>query len=145
MSSWPHIRTLELADTRVNPPAITLRGLFAALRLCPDLHTLQIYLDAVNIDIDPEAELFQHTSLRELDICDSNVEDPKAVAYIIFSMLPCISSIISHRRLSSRRRLVWDEVKKELDSLRSSVMVQQEKDLCSGYTRVRALPWDASA
>ncbi|OJA20588.1 hypothetical protein AZE42_05379 [Rhizopogon vesiculosus] len=144
MSSWPHIRSLKLADTRVNPPAITFRGLFAALRLCPNLLNLQIYLDAVNIDIDPEAELFQHTSLRELDICNSNVEDPKAVAYIIFSMFPCISSIISP--LSSNRRIsAWDEVKKELKSLRSSVMVQQGKDLCSGYTRARVLPWDASA
>jgi hypothetical protein len=35
-------------------------GLFAALCLCPDLFDLQVYLDVVNIDIDPNVELFQH-------------------------------------------------------------------------------------
>jgi hypothetical protein len=50
-------------------------------------------MDAVNIDIDPEAESFQHTSLRILDVCGSRVEDPEAVARIIFSMLPSIQKI----------------------------------------------------
>ncbi|KAG1733809.1 hypothetical protein EDB19DRAFT_1191312 [Suillus lakei] len=66
-SSWPHLRTLEIAGLQV-PPAVTFRGLFAALRLCPHLHRLEIFMDAVNIDIDPEAESFQHAALQSLDM-----------------------------------------------------------------------------
>jgi hypothetical protein len=74
MSSWLHIRCLDLRDSRLYlQSTITFRGLFAALRLCPHLCTLWLSMDAVNIDIDLEAESFQH---------------PEVVARIIFSMLP---------------------------------------------------------
>jgi hypothetical protein len=50
-------------------------------------------MDAVNIDIVPTAESFQYTSLRVLDICTSRINNPQAVARIIFSMLPLIRSV----------------------------------------------------
>ncbi|OJA11448.1 hypothetical protein AZE42_08842 [Rhizopogon vesiculosus] len=92
MSSWPHIRHLELGNPCLahGLATVTFRGLFAALRRCPHLHTLALPIDAVNIDVDPEVESFQHTSLRYLDVSDSDVTDPEAVARIIFSMLPYI-------------------------------------------------------
>jgi hypothetical protein len=110
MSNWPQIRSLELIDPRRGLPTATFRGLFAALRLCPHLHNLRIYIDAVNIDIDPEAQSFQHTSLRTLNVGSSRVEDPGAVARIIFSMLPCVSEV-GHRGSS-----LWDEVNRQLAS-----------------------------
>ncbi|KAG1851825.1 hypothetical protein C8R48DRAFT_725648 [Suillus tomentosus] len=39
MSSWPHIRTLEINDSALSSK-VTLHGLFTALGLCPQLHTL---------------------------------------------------------------------------------------------------------
>jgi len=50
-------------------------------------------MDAVNVDIDPSAESFQHTSLRSLDVCNLPIGDPETVARIIFSALPCIDGI----------------------------------------------------
>jgi hypothetical protein len=114
MSSWPHIYDLSLSNTHL----VTFRGLFAALRLRPRLHSLATDIDAVNIDIDPEIESFQHTSLQRLDVGSSHVGDPVAVARIIFMMLPCIRCVI---RDSNRPE--WDEVNRQLDSLRLSVVV----------------------
>jgi hypothetical protein len=94
MSSWEHICHLQLEDSCfLIPPTVTFRGLFEALHLRPHLHTLGVSMDAVNIDIVPTAESFQHTSLRVLDICTSRINNPQAVARIIFSMLPLIRSV----------------------------------------------------
>jgi len=97
MSSWPHIRNLELMDRRdldYRPLyLVTFRGLFAALRMCPHLNTLQISMDARKIDIDVEAEPFQHASLQNFIVCDSYIQDPYTVARIIFSMFPSINVI----------------------------------------------------
>ncbi|KAG2750219.1 hypothetical protein P692DRAFT_20873173 [Suillus brevipes Sb2] len=125
MSNWPHIRSLELVDSQMLPE-ITFRGLFTALRLCPHLHTLRILMDAVNIDIDPAAETFQHTTLQKLDLIQSDVADAEAVARIIFSVLPCINQILTRRdhwddRLVFQKE--WDEVNRRLDYLKSSAVV----------------------
>ncbi|KAG1727398.1 hypothetical protein EDB19DRAFT_1643054 [Suillus lakei] len=94
ISSWPRIRSLKLEDTHHG--TVTHRGLFAALRRCPHLHTLFISLNAVNVDIDPSAESFQHTTLRQLGLKTlSRVTDAEAVARIIFSMLPCVDEVIT--------------------------------------------------
>ncbi|KAG1807545.1 hypothetical protein EV424DRAFT_1576279 [Suillus variegatus] len=55
MSSWPHIRTLVIDDSAFSSE-VTLRGLFTALGLCPQLHTLQLPIKIATIDIDPDAE-----------------------------------------------------------------------------------------
>lgn len=114
MSSWPHICSLILVDLHPGSPTITPRGLFEALRLTPHLHTLQILVDAVNIDIDPNTESFQHTSLKEFGVCASRVQDPEAVARIIFSMLPCVYRVDYH--WDSGNASMWEEVNQHLKS-----------------------------
>ncbi|KAG0703079.1 hypothetical protein DFH29DRAFT_465439 [Suillus ampliporus] len=114
MSSWPHLHRMVLLDDQSRPPTVTFRGLFAALKLCPSLDTLQLLIDAVNIDIDPKAESFRHTSLKCLDVGFSDVADADAVARIIFTMLPCVE--ISYPTDSE----VWKEVDLQLESFRLS-------------------------
>jgi hypothetical protein len=108
------LEAMSLSNTHL----VTFRGLFAALRLRPRLHALAANIDAVNIDIDPEVESFQHTSLQTLNVGSSHVGDPVAVSRIIFMMLPCIRRVIRYCN-----RLEWDEVNRQLDSLRLSVVV----------------------
>ncbi|KAG2119628.1 uncharacterized protein F5147DRAFT_832332 [Suillus discolor] len=122
MSSWPHIRSLELVDSQM-PPTVTFRGLFAALRLCPHLHTLHILMDTVNIDIDPAAESFQHTTLQKLDLCQSDIKDAETVARIIYSVLPCIDRIPTQRVCWAAPVAFykeWAEVNKHLGYLKFS-------------------------
>jgi len=114
VSSWPHIEVLNFENRRQS--AVTFRGLFAALRLCPRLHTLRIWMDAANIDIDPEAESFQHQSLRALDFTWSNIGDAKAVAVIIASMLPSVSKV-THMIDDGR----WEDVNLYLQSFHLSL------------------------
>ncbi|KAG2342840.1 hypothetical protein BDR05DRAFT_963637 [Suillus weaverae] len=111
MSSWRHIRYTTLAN---RPPTITFRGSFDGLRLCPHLDSLQLHVDAVNIDIDPETESIQHTSLQKFNVGFSNVEDVKAAARIIFSMLPGVEQV---RHADENE---WDKVNKHLEDLKSS-------------------------
>jgi hypothetical protein len=127
MSSWPHIQALHLVDLRSDQPSLTFRGLFAALRLCPHLHTLQVLVDAVNIDIDPNTESFQHTSLQELCLGSSPIEDPEVVARIISSVLPCVSQVTYHLNSRSEFKLAWDEVNTQLESLAVLDAVSQEQ------------------
>jgi hypothetical protein len=93
-SSWPHIESLILESICGGEPTVTFRGLFAALRLCPHLHTLGVLMDAANIDINSKAESFQHSSLQKLHLGDSRVGNAEAVALIIFSMLPHVGEVM---------------------------------------------------
>jgi hypothetical protein len=115
MTSWPHIRSLSLLDLH---NSITFRGLFTALRLCPNLHDLQVSVDVRNIDIEPEAESFQHTSLRTLVVGSSELENVnvEAVAQIIFSMLPAVDQVMC---ASGGVPRLWSSVNKRLEFLRS--------------------------
>ncbi|KAJ8594789.1 hypothetical protein M405DRAFT_450247 [Rhizopogon salebrosus TDB-379] len=117
MSSWPHIEHLQLDDSECDDfttNTVTFRGLFAGLRLCPHLHTLQVSMDAANIDVDPKAELFQHPTLHTLDLGLSRVRDAEVVASIIFLALP-LTSQVEYRKYSDNG-LVWKEVNKHLQS-----------------------------
>ncbi|KAG1744544.1 uncharacterized protein EDB91DRAFT_189270 [Suillus paluster] len=120
ISSWPHIRQLQLGSNPdlYPPPVVTFRGLFAALRLCPQLETLRILIDVDDIDIDPEAESYQHTSLTSLNLCLSHHEDAdaEAVARIIFFMLPGIEQV----GLGADWEDGWHEVNRHLECLKSS-------------------------
>lgn len=113
ISSWPQLRSLSLYDPRHLPPKVTFRGLFAALRRCPQLRALHVDLDVVNIDIDPKAESFQHTSLINLGVCDSPAADTEAIARIIFAMLPNV-------RLAN----TWSDINTHLESLKASSNLQ---------------------
>ncbi|KAG1733807.1 hypothetical protein EDB19DRAFT_1729676 [Suillus lakei] len=121
-SSWPHIRSLKLEDPHLRPPSITFCGLFTALRQSPHLHTLHVLMDAVHIDIDPQAESFQHTSLRTLDVRSSHIADREAVAHIISSMLPSVESVI-YGYSGHHIRYAWQEVNKRLKSFKSSAVL----------------------
>ncbi|KAG1733792.1 hypothetical protein EDB19DRAFT_2026649 [Suillus lakei] len=118
MSSWPHIRSLSLVDWYLCPPTVTFSGLFAALRLCPHLQDLEVSVDARNIDIEPEAESFQHTSLQNLTVGLSELEsaDAEAVARIIFFMLPAIDRVMCG---SSGVPRLWKYVNRHLEFLRN--------------------------
>lgn len=123
MSSWPHIRSLELTDLHrdLHPrsPAVTFRGLFTALRLCPHLQKLRIPIDTEHFDIDPTTESFQHTSLQSLDLDSPDVVDVEAVARTIFSMLPGIHQV--NQILGGRHCWKnWQKVNKRLETFKSS-------------------------
>ncbi|KAG1777978.1 hypothetical protein EV702DRAFT_205118 [Suillus placidus] len=122
LSSWPHIRSLKLEDPCLRPATITFCGLFTALHQSPHLHTLHVLIDALNIDIGPQAESFQHTSLQTLDVRSSHIADREAVAYILFSMLPSVESVI-YGSSGRHIRYAWQEVNRRLQSLKSSAVL----------------------
>ncbi|KIK34440.1 hypothetical protein CY34DRAFT_17720 [Suillus luteus UH-Slu-Lm8-n1] len=141
MTSWPHIRFLSLVSPHFYTPTITFRGLFTALHQCPRLHTLDISLDTVNIDIDHTDESFQHASLQELILATSRISDAEAVARIVFSVFPSVDQVSPgfkrptrgcievQRRRERFSRTLWDSGRRtrgcidaqiHLDSLRAS-------------------------
>ncbi|KAG2137851.1 uncharacterized protein EDB93DRAFT_752308 [Suillus bovinus] len=119
MSSWPHIHSLSLVNWHLYPTTLTFRGLFAALRLCPNLQDLQVSIDARNIDIEPEAESFQHTSLKNLIVgsCELEAVDVEAVARIVFCMLPAVDQVMC---ASGSVPQLWHKVNRHLEFLRRS-------------------------
>lgn len=113
MSSWPQIRSLSLSDPHRRPPQVTFRGLFAALSQYLHLHALHVEIDAANIDIDPKAESFQHTSLKSIGYYSSPAANAEAVARIIFIMLPNVQLADT-----------WGDVNTHLQSLKASSSLQ---------------------
>ncbi|KAG1813454.1 hypothetical protein EV424DRAFT_1349037 [Suillus variegatus] len=118
MSSWPHIQKLEFIDPQA-VPTVTFHGLFTVLHRCPRLHTLDIPLDAVNIDVDPTAEPFLHTSLQNLNLTSSALSDAEAVARIIFSVLPSVDLISGYGCPSD----IFLKIQKHLESFRASAVL----------------------
>ncbi|KAG2085195.1 uncharacterized protein F5147DRAFT_794233 [Suillus discolor] len=117
MSSWPHIRTLEInyLDDHLSSSEVSLRGLFAAVSLCPQLHTLRVPINIAAIDVDPDSEPIQHTSLRslELETSETEIADAETLARIISGWLPCVDQVLS---IDKR----WDKFNKHLKSLRAA-------------------------
>ncbi|OJA11047.1 hypothetical protein AZE42_07187 [Rhizopogon vesiculosus] len=120
VSSWPRIESLELLDQE-EISSVTFHGLFAALLLCPRLHTLQVSMDAANIDIDPKAESFQHPSLQKLHLCSSPVTDAETVAFIIFSRLPRVSEV-EYDEYFDASLPVWRQVSRHHRSLKQNAI-----------------------
>ncbi|KAG2082842.1 uncharacterized protein F5147DRAFT_783158 [Suillus discolor] len=118
MTTWPHIHSFQLMNWYPSPATLTFRGLFAALRLCPQLQDLQVSIDARNIDIEPEVESFQHTSLNNLIIDSRELEtvNVEAVARIIYYMLPAVSQVVCSNGGVPQ---LWYDVNKHLDMLRN--------------------------
>ncbi|KAG1813457.1 hypothetical protein EV424DRAFT_1557555 [Suillus variegatus] len=118
MSTWPHIHSFQLMNWHPSPATVTFRGLFAALRLCPHLQDLQVSVDARNIDIEPEVESFQHTSLNNLiiDSCELEAVNVEGVARIIYSMLPAVGQVMCSNGGVPR---LWYNVNMHLDLLRN--------------------------
>ncbi|KAG1778347.1 hypothetical protein EV702DRAFT_1278054 [Suillus placidus] len=122
ISTWPHIRTLEIEDSGLRSSPVTFRALFTALRLRPQLHSLRVAISTVNInDIDTNAEPIQHSSLETLQLETSEflVADPEAVARIIFTWFPCINYVFGSTDDREDRR---DEVNKHLRSLKAAAL-----------------------
>jgi hypothetical protein len=84
VSGCPQLHTLSLYDIRHLSTRVPFRGLFAALRRCPQLRALNVELDVVKIDIDPNIE----SSLITFGVRDSPAADAEAIARIIFAMPP---------------------------------------------------------
>jgi hypothetical protein len=57
---------------------------------------MYLAMDAVSIDIDPEAEQFQHTSLKSLYLLSSPIEDAKVVARVVSLMFPCVDEVVAN-------------------------------------------------
>lgn len=119
MSTWPHLRNLEIKDSRLRPSPVTFRGLFTALRLCPQLLELRISIDTANIDIDPNTEPIQYNSLRilELDPSEFVIANPEALARIILAWLPCVDRVSASAFARN-----WDKVNMHLKSLKDSAL-----------------------
>lgn len=117
VSAWPHMRNLEIEDLRFDYSPITFRGIFTMLRLCPQLDTLRISIDTTTVDIDPDVEPAQHTSLRilELNSPGHQIPNAEALAHIIFSCLPRINWVQCEESK-------WDEVNMHLKSLKDAAL-----------------------
>ncbi|KAG2115583.1 hypothetical protein BD769DRAFT_1487663 [Suillus cothurnatus] len=81
---------------------------------------LQVSVDVRNIDIEPETESFQHTSLKRLSVDSSDLENVnvEAVARIIFFMLPAVNRIASASHIATP---AWNNVNRRLGILRNKL------------------------
>lgn len=111
-SSWPSIHTLQIYGPYHHTAAVTLGGFIAAFHRCPHLHTALLPIDARSTDIARDAEPLG--SLQTLDLtAGPHVMNPKAVARIIFTMLPRVDQVRGSNDM-------WQEVNQYVQSFRVS-------------------------
>lgn len=117
MSAWPHIEFFRIEDSGRNS-SVTFRGLFTALSQCPQLESLRLSIDIVNIDIDIHAEPIPNTTLRALDLetSEDHIENAEVLARIIFTWFPCVEQV---SKIADTDSEPWDEVNMHLISLRA--------------------------
>ncbi|KAG1763395.1 hypothetical protein EDD22DRAFT_969449 [Suillus occidentalis] len=117
MSAWPHIEFFKIEDFGGNS-SVTFRGLFTALSQSPQLESLRLSIDTVNIDIDLHAEPIPNTTLRALDLETSefHIENAEVIARIIFTWFPCVEQVSKIPHTDSEP---WDKVNMHLISLRT--------------------------
>ncbi|KAG1778446.1 hypothetical protein EV702DRAFT_1196435 [Suillus placidus] len=121
MSSWPHLRALEIEGSCLHPSTVTFLGLFIALQLCPHLHTLRVLIDPANTEIGPNK--IRHTSLKTVDFDTlSPTANTADVARIIFNALPCVDQV---NRFTMHTK-EWDEVNRHLKSLKAAALYVAE-------------------
>lgn len=116
MSTWSHICTLEIRDACLHPSSVSLHRLFTALHLCPQLHTLRIAIDIAAIDIDPDDEPIQHTSIHTLEFRTSElqIENAETLARIVFTWLPFVDQVVDEDG-------IWNEVNMHLTNLSAAL------------------------
>ncbi|KAJ7744107.1 hypothetical protein B0H16DRAFT_1727382 [Mycena metata] len=96
--SWPNVQHLNLSGGAYHraPSRLTLRGLCALARNCPALRTLTLPFNALVVPDDGDA-LPQAPSevggVWRLDVYDSPLVDPLAVAGYLFKVFPRLTAI----------------------------------------------------
>jgi hypothetical protein len=97
-TAWPHLRILELGrggwGWGGRSTNVTLAGLILLARHCPDLTRLCIVVDATVVD-HPVDILVPNTKFKVLDLGDSMIDDPAAVAACLSEIFPHLTSISS--------------------------------------------------
>lgn len=121
--AWPRLRHLDLSPSNGHkrPYAITLAGLVPLLRNCPDLSYLGIVIDATHVEpVDPAV---QNLHIEEMNLGESEIDDPHAIAPILHSMMPNLEEIYAwdedHMRSrphARRYRRRWASVSRLLEA-----------------------------
>ncbi|KAJ7614442.1 hypothetical protein FB45DRAFT_936958 [Roridomyces roridus] len=98
-SAWPRLLCLCIESTsfKIVPPRATLSCLFSLAQFCPDLRTLQMPIDATLIpqwqDQKPERTRPHQKALTMLNLSDSPVGPPLAVAGFLSGLFPKLESV----------------------------------------------------
>ncbi|KAH7930007.1 hypothetical protein BV22DRAFT_97142 [Leucogyrophana mollusca] len=97
--AWPRLQILDItrADSQGKTSGITFKGLLSLLRICRDLTTLGIVIDATAIQphwLIPD-ESIQNTLIRKINVNFSAIKQPAYVAAILSAALPNLLAIRS--------------------------------------------------
>ncbi|EIW79225.1 hypothetical protein CONPUDRAFT_74704 [Coniophora puteana RWD-64-598 SS2] len=125
-TSWPHLQTLQLnIEFGWHVTKVTMDGVIALLKSCSKLKKLAMAFDATKLDNLPRRLQDEPwiTSLTSLNVLDSPVEDPSAVALIINQMVPKLCeldywavppNLVRPKKLIIEQRERWSLVKSYL-------------------------------
>ncbi|KAH7907363.1 hypothetical protein BJ138DRAFT_509060 [Hygrophoropsis aurantiaca] len=114
-ASWPHLETL-IFRRRVgwqNTSTITFNGLASLLRGCPLLKKLTLSMDATRLDYTSTGEGALNRRVKRLNLGDSIIEEPVAVALILADLFGSLEQVDAWpvvRRHRRRYQPLWDEV-----------------------------------
>ncbi|KAJ6580564.1 hypothetical protein DFH09DRAFT_295115 [Mycena vulgaris] len=95
--AWPHIEEIYLQADVYSPRKGTLRGLAALAEHCPNLHTLELCLDASTIPelIIPPGHRLLQGSLVSLDMSYSPISDAFSVARFLSSIFVNLKEVVA--------------------------------------------------
>ncbi|KAJ7090871.1 hypothetical protein B0H15DRAFT_248038 [Mycena belliarum] len=115
-SACPRLRKIDLSpgcQSARYMPQITLRGLIPLAQHCPDLNSLTIVLNGLDVDphmVDKPGGGIVNTSLVHLDVVESPLLSPGAVASFLSAIFPNLERIVT-RDEALRNPMIpdWDD------------------------------------
>ncbi|KAH7916506.1 hypothetical protein BJ138DRAFT_282798 [Hygrophoropsis aurantiaca] len=123
-NAWPHLEELVLNHCTGwrRTSGITFKGLASLLRACPMLHTLALSIDATQLSFissTSPGEVIQNDRIKTIDLGDSIIENPAAVALILDDLFWALKHVDAWRMYSRgdeklRYEPLWDEVNMHL-------------------------------
>ena len=98
-TAWPYLEVFDFnnGDSWATPYNITLRGLFSLVNMCPHLKSAHLAINANVLEgtEDCPASMIGAKNLQHLVLGDTVVENPRAVALVVYLALPKVEKIVA--------------------------------------------------
>jgi hypothetical protein len=110
-TAWPQLRTLGLSpgcQSAGYAPRTTLAGLLPLAQHCPRLESLALVLDATRTDPEILRDGISNCALARLDVVESPLSSPGAVAAFLAAIFPNLQ-VVSSRQEGNRNKLAPGE------------------------------------
>ncbi|KAI5999512.1 hypothetical protein EDD15DRAFT_2237286 [Pisolithus albus] len=120
---WPLLKELHLKTYTCGwelPTGLSFRGIVALIQYCPDVEVFSLVFDAMEIPetaYRPDGNLIQNPRIRSLQVGNSPISSPEAVATYLRLLMPGLTTVSTCNAMDSTHKMHWTAVSASLRDL----------------------------